>query len=56
MNRIFPQTPPVIFELEGVLALSFDNIYLLIFLCRFCKFPPATLISIQSFAFSNLEN
>lgn len=56
MNRIFPQTPPVIFELEGVLALSFDNIYLLTFWFRFSKFPPATLISVQSFAFSNLEN
>lgn len=27
MNRIFSQTTAVIFELGGILVLSFDNIY-----------------------------
>lgn len=56
MNRIFSQTTAVIFELGGILVLSFDNIYFLIFLFCFCRFLPATLISIQHFVFSNLEN
>ena len=38
MNRIFSQTTAVIFELGGILVLSFDSIYFQFFCFGFANF------------------